>query len=92
MSKVSSHIRTVSPTNNPNNEQFFSAAEALAHNGFVNLNAQYVPRMFGARAEHLRTYDIVERESDGVLFAVRGTNQDRTINISRFTGTIQDIE
>ena len=92
MSKVSSHIRAVSATNNPNSEQFFNAAEALAHNGFINLNVQYVPRMFNARAAHLKTYDIVERESDGVLFAVRGTNQDRTINISRFTGTRQDLE
>jgi hypothetical protein len=90
MSKVSSHIIKVAA---PIKDELYghsSATHALALNGFLDTQSQFIPRRFNVRTG--KAYDIVERESDGVLFAVRGTNQDRTINISRFTGTRQDVE
>lgn len=90
MSKVSSHIVTVTPVNNPTDAPFSSASQALAHNGYIDTEQQFVARRFGVRTG--TAYAIIERESDGALFAVRGTNQDRSIRISRFTGTRQELE
>ena len=90
MSKVSSHLIKVAT---PITDEIYghsSTVHALSLNGFRDTQMQFIPRRFNVRTG--KAYDIVERESDGVLFAVRGTNQDRTILISRFNGSHRDTE
>ena len=90
MSRISSHIIKVAVPTTDGMYGHSSAVHALSLNGFRDTRMQFIPRRFNVRTG--KAYDIMERESDGALFAVRGTNQDRTIIISRFNGNNRDLE
>lgn len=90
MKKVSSRVINVATPNSNETGQQGGPLAALSFNGYRPTSTQYVPRRFGVRTG--KVYDIVERESDGLLFVVRGSNQDSTISLSRYTGGSEYME